>query len=95
VLSRKIFIKFFKIYGNSWRSLERDNIRLDSEYLKESKSYYKKLYLEISNSKFDDEVLDSIRQEQMSNLNRLQKLKNSSSYKKDKHKKPINISNTE
>ena len=31
-------------------------------------------------------MLDDIREAEMSNLNRLQKLKNSSSYKKSKHK---------
>jgi len=35
---------------------------------------------------FDDERLSDIREAEMSNLNRLQKLKNASSYKKFKHK---------
>jgi hypothetical protein len=35
---------------------------------------------------FDDKILEDIREAEMSNLNRLQKLKNGTSYKKDKHK---------
>jgi hypothetical protein len=35
---------------------------------------------------FDDKKFNDLRDAEMSNLNRLQKLKNGTSYKKDKHK---------
>ena len=61
-----------------------ESIRLDSEYLQETKSYIDRLYLqtrEITDKEFED-----IRAAEMSNLNRLQKLKTRSSYKKEKHR---------
>jgi len=58
------------------------NIHLNSEYHHQMKAYIEKLYSECQYEfKFDD-----IREINMTHLNRLQKLKNSSSYKKDKHK---------
>ena len=46
-----------------------------------------KSYIEKLHSQCQEEFkLDDIREANMSHLNRLQKLKNSSSYKKDKHK---------
>ncbi len=57
-------------------------IRLDSEYHYQLKEYIEKLYNECQHEfKFDD-----IRVANMTILNRLQKLKNGASYKKDKHK---------
>ncbi len=61
-----------------------EEIRLDSEYLREMKSYIDRLYngtLEITEKKFLD-----IKSAEMSNLNRLQKLKKRVTYKKDKHR---------
>jgi dihydroorotate dehydrogenase len=58
------------------------DIQLSSEYHHQMKAYIEKLYLECQHE-FD---FDDIREVNMSQLNRLQKLKNSSSYKKDKHK---------
>jgi hypothetical protein len=58
------------------------DIRLDSEYHHQLKAYIEKLYLE-TQLEFK---LDDIREVNMTLLNRLQKLKNGSSYKKDKHK---------
>ena len=61
-----------------------ESIRLDSEYLQETKSYIDRLYLqtrEITDKEFED-----IRAAEMSNLNRLQKLKTRSNYKKEKHR---------
>jgi len=58
------------------------DIRLDSEYHHQLKAYIEKLYNECQHEfKFDD-----IREANMTLLNRLQKLKNGTSYKKDKHK---------
>ncbi|WP_309496836.1 hypothetical protein [Sulfurovum sp.] len=61
--------------------------QLDSEYHKQLKSYIERLYDQTCKEEtFADESLEDIREAEMSNLNRLQKLKNGSSYKKDKHK---------
>ena len=65
---------------------ELDEVRLNSEYFNESKSYYLNLYKKLNSIEFDDEYLNSIRESQMSQLNRLQKLKNRASYKKEKYK---------
>ena len=60
---------------------------LDLEYYKELEAYIDRLYSQlIASEKFDDAELDDIREAEMSNLNRLQKMKNGKSYKKAKHK---------
>ena len=61
-----------------------ESIRLDSEYLQETKSYIDRLYLQTAN--IDEQMLDEIADAELSNLNRLQKLKKRVSYKKEKHK---------
>ncbi len=61
---------------------EQVSIQLDSEYHQQMKDYINRLNLEVE-SEF---VLDDIREANMTLLNRLQKLKNGTSYKKDKHK---------
>ena len=63
---------------------ELESIRLDSEYLQEIKSYIDRLYLQAAT--LTDKQLEDIRAAEMSNLNRLQKLKKRSTYKKDKHR---------
>ncbi len=66
---------------------EREAVQLDSEYHRQMKQYIERLYEETcGNAAFDDERMDEVRDAEMSNLNRLQKLKNASSYKKEKHK---------
>jgi len=66
---------------------ERADVHLDSEYHRQLKAYITRLYEKVcQNDAFDDEVLADIREPEMSNLNRLQKLKNTTNYKKDKHK---------
>jgi len=65
---------------------EKVEIHLDSEYHNELKSYIYKLKQEFELQDIDDKVLDDMREVHMSNLNRLQKLKNRTTYKKDKHK---------
>ncbi len=63
---------------------ELESIRLDSEYLQEIKSYIDRLYLQAAT--LTDKQFEDIRAAEMSNLNRLQKLKKRSTYKKDKHR---------
>lgn len=66
---------------------ERKDVFLDSEYHQQLKAYIERLYTQTCTSQdLDDKKLDDIREAEMSNLNRLQKLKNGTSYKKDKHK---------
>jgi 5'-deoxynucleotidase YfbR-like HD superfamily hydrolase len=71
-----------KFYELKKKLDEMVEIRLDSEYHHQLKAYIEKLYNE-SQHEFK---LDDIRSANMSSLNRLQKLKNGTSYKKDKHK---------
>ncbi len=63
---------------------EIESIRLDSEYLQETKSYIDRLYFQTK--EITDKQLKDIRAAEMSNLNRLQKLKKRTSYRKDKHR---------
>lgn len=66
---------------------EKADIQLDSEYHQQLKAYIERLYGQVClAASFDDKDLDDIRDAEMSNLNRLQKLKNGTSYKKEKHK---------
>jgi hypothetical protein len=66
---------------------EKETVQLDSEYHRQLKEYIERLYQNtVECNTFDDTRLDEIREAEMSNLNRLQKLKNASSYKKEKHK---------
>ena len=64
-----------------------ESIPLDLEYYKELESYINRIYVQmILSEKLNDNMLNDIREAEMSNLNRLQKLKNSNTYKKAKHK---------
>jgi len=66
---------------------ERADIHLDSEYHQQLKAYIIRLHRATClNNDFTDKNFEDIRDAEMSNLNRLQKLKNGTSYKKDKHK---------
>jgi len=66
---------------------EREEIHLDSEYFQQLREYIRRLYQQTcGQEEFTDKAFDDIRDAEMSNMNRLQKLKNSVSYKKDKHK---------
>ena len=61
---------------------------LDLEYYRELEAYIDRLFNQIAFAEdFDDAKLDDIREPEMSNLNRLQKMKNNNSYKKAKHKR--------
>jgi len=66
---------------------ERVEVQLDSEYHQQLKAYIIRLYGQITKvDEFTDKLFSNMREAEMSNLNRLQKLKNGTSYKKDKHK---------
>jgi hypothetical protein len=66
---------------------EREEMHLDSEYHQQLKVYIARLYGQTCGIEvFSDKNFSDIREAEMSNLNRLQKLKNGTSYKKDKHK---------
>jgi hypothetical protein len=66
---------------------EKKNIQLDSEYHHQLRAYIERLFHQTcENDTFGNEALRDIREAEMSNLNRLQKLKNGTSYRKEKHK---------
>ncbi len=66
---------------------EKADVHLDSEYHQQLKIYIERLYEQTCSVEFfNDASLNDIREAEMSNLNRLQKLKNGTSYKKDKHR---------
>jgi len=66
---------------------KRVAVHLDSEYHRQLIAYIERLYRQTCLSEdFNCEIFSDLRDAEMSNLNRLQKIKNSASYKKDKHK---------
>ena len=66
---------------------EKSEVQLESEYHQMLKEYIIRLYQQTcAEEVFTDKQFSDIREAEMSNLNRLQKLKNGTSYKKDKHK---------
>ena len=66
---------------------EKEVVRLEGEYNQKLKEYILALYEKIKNrEQFNDIMLNELREPEMSNLNRLQKLKHRNSYKKEKHK---------
>lgn len=84
VTSKEFMIKFGEIKKKFDEKVE---VQLDSEYHQQLKSYMHRIYqVTCEQEDFTDKMFDDIREAEMSNLNRLQKLKNGSSYKKDKHK---------
>ncbi|HIQ28878.1 MAG TPA: hypothetical protein EYH42_10360 [Sulfurovum sp.] len=84
VCSEKFMLKFEQLKK---KFDERIEIHLDSEYHRQLKVYIERLYNQTcAREDFNDKVFNDIRDAEMSNLNRLQKLKNATSYKKDKHK---------
>ena len=75
--------QFLKKFSDLTKKVdEQVDIKLNSEYHQQMKNYIERLKVEIE-SEFK---LDDIREANMTLLNRLQKLKNGASYKKDKHK---------
>ena len=80
------FVKKFNELEEKLSSIEKSS--LDLGYYRDLEAYIERLYRQtVLGEDFGDERLDEIREAEMSNLNRLQKLKNSSSYKKAKHKR--------
>jgi len=66
---------------------EKTEIHLESEYHQQLKEYIVRMYEKTCLAEvFTDKEFSDMRDAEMSNLNRLQKLKNGTSYKKDKHK---------
>lgn len=66
---------------------EKDEVHLESEYHQQLKEYIVRVHVRTCLVEvFTDKEFSDIREAEMSNLNRLQKLKNGTSYKKDKHK---------
>jgi len=59
---------------------------LESEYLIRTKEYIDNLHYRLNNREFDDSILNSIREDELANLNRLQKMKNSQNYNRKKFK---------
>ena len=84
VVAKEFVLKFEALKKQLDNVVEMD---LHSHYHHELKSYVLRVYRDSClNDTFDDKYLEDIRELEMSNLNRLQKLKNGVSYKKDKHK---------
>lgn len=84
VCSQTFMVKFEQLKKKFDEKVE---VHLDSEYHQQLKIYIERLYQQTCSVElFDDKSFDDIRNAEMSNLNRLQKLKNGTSYKKDKHK---------
>ncbi|RUM71906.1 MAG: hypothetical protein DSZ08_02055 [Sulfurovum sp.] len=66
---------------------KKEEAHLDSEYHQKLKQYMARLYTQTCEAdSFTEKDFADIKEAEMSNLNRLQKLKNATSYKKDKHK---------
>ena len=84
VCSQKFVLKFEELKK---KFDEKEKVQLDSEYHHQLKEYIERLYQQTCSVElFSDKAFDDMRDAEMSNLNRLQKLKNNTSYKKDKHK---------
>jgi len=82
--------KFRQRFSELMQRLDQlDRIRLDSEYLRESEDHYRRFFARIDREDFDDRELEELREAEMSNLNRLQKMKNRSSYRKAKHRERV------
>ena len=84
VCSQNFMVKFEQLKK---KFDEKAEVHLDSEYHQELKVYIERLYQQTCSVEyFCDKSFNDIREAEMSNLNRLQKLKNGTSYKKDKHR---------
>ncbi len=60
---------------------------METEYLRLTHAYIVRLHRQTQQEDFDDARYADMREAEMSNLNRLQKLKNQTDYKKEKHRK--------
>ena len=87
-ISASDFLDKFKQLKEKLEATE--SIPLDLGHYKELESYIGRLYDQVTLGEiFNNTTLNDIREAEMSQLNRLQKLKNSTSYKKEKHKSKI------
>ena len=85
-ISAETFVQKFKELKERLETREVPSY-LDSEYHNALKSYIERLYEQCcADGTFSDNDFADIREAEMSNLNRLQKMKNGVSYKKEKHK---------
>jgi ribonuclease D len=64
-----------------------EKVRLDTEYLKELESYIEALHKRVTRTAMNEEDFAFFKEAEATNLTRLQKMKNESGYRKDKHKK--------
>jgi hypothetical protein len=64
-----------------------ERVRLDTEYLRALERYIDALYKRVKSESMDEEDFAFFRETECSNLNRLQKMKNESGYRKEKYKK--------
>jgi len=79
--------KFVAKFDEMMRQLSKlEKPRMDSEYMQQTQAYIERLHVDTQSEGFDDTRYAEIHEAEMSNLNRLQKLKNKSTYKKDKHR---------
>ena len=79
--------KFVAKLDEMMRQLSKlEQPRMDSEYMQQTQAYIERLHMDTQSEGFDDARYTEIHEAEMSNLNRLQKLKNKSTYKKEKHK---------
>lgn len=84
VLAQDFVIKFEQLKK---KFEEKAEVHLESEYHQQLKEYIVRIYVRTCLAEeFTDKEFADIREAEMSNLNRLQKLKNGTSYKKDKHR---------
>ncbi len=84
VLAQDFVVKFEQLKK---KLEEKEEVHLESEYHQQLKEYIQRIYLQTCKVEvFTDKDFSDMREAEMSNLNRLQKLKNGTSYKKDKHK---------
>ena len=83
VLAQDFVVKFEQLKK---KLEEKEEVHLESEYHQQLKEYIQRIYLQTCKVEvFTDKDFSDMREAEMSNLNRLQKLKNGTSYKKDKH----------
>ena len=84
ILAQDFVVKFAQLKK---KLDEKEEVHLESEYHQQLKDYIQRIHLQTCKVEvFTDKDFSDIREAEMSNLNRLQKLKNGTSYKKDKHK---------
>ena len=76
--------KFVKIFHELKKKFDKlEKVKLDGEYYNHLFMYIEKIYEQSRSELFD---MEAVRSENITFLNRLQKLKNRNNYKKEKHK---------